>query len=272
MLEAQALSSYRNYSGFSGLVPKHVKWSMLQNTSFVLQLKMKLRLQWLHWWDEYKKRLSADSDISFKLWLFTRRGNRPLYREREGKISLWTNAEGKRFISYRIEGSKERTKIRFCLFSYFVWKGDSNQSQCFLITWDKMQPLYRSSCYNGEVFNQFQVAIIWDENHTFIFINYEHLEAANDCKTRNYALVSFILLLRICLLKKDLQLMAIFIDLIEMNDSRFAANIFWNVENFDVTGSHFTASMITAVIWSITTTSVWSNPVRVAFLRATAMI
>ena len=67
MLEAQALSSYRNYSGFSGLVPKHVKWSMLQSTSFIFQLKMKLRLQWLHWWDEYEKRLSADSDISFKL-------------------------------------------------------------------------------------------------------------------------------------------------------------------------------------------------------------
>ena len=198
MLEAQALSSYRNYSGFAGLVPNHVKWSMLQSTSSILQLKMKLRLQW---WDEYEKRLSADSDISFKLWLFTRRWNCSLYREREGKISLRTNAEGKRFISYRNEGSEERTEIRFCLFFYFVWKGDSNQSQCFLITWDKMQPLYRSSCYNGEVFNQFQVAIIWDENHTFIFINYEHLEAANDCKTRNYALVSFILLLRIFLLK-----------------------------------------------------------------------
>ena len=40
------------------------------------------------------------------------------------------------------------------------------------------------------MFNQFQVAIIWDENSTFIFINYELLEAPQDCKTENYALVS----------------------------------------------------------------------------------
>jgi len=61
--------------------------------------------------------------------------------------------------------------------------------KCILVTWDDMVPTNYTQCYKKKVTNQFQAALLWEEGKTFLFVNFERLEAAIDCNTNNFAMM-----------------------------------------------------------------------------------
>ena len=45
-------------------------------------------------------------------------------------------------------------------------------------------------CYDkGEATNNFEAILVWEKDQTFLFANYENIDAQFDCNSQKYALV-----------------------------------------------------------------------------------